>query len=107
MDKESLTAWALANGWRIIAGHPSLTKPAVPKEPIVRLVMLATVVNLEVKKPAGKWEKIGGAAYGAVEADSEGGLPSGIGLEKVPSITRLMQQNKDAQVFARMTGMKP
>jgi hypothetical protein len=104
MASDSLTAWALSNGWQMIGGHPSLTKPSAPKEAIVRLVLKATVVNLEVKKPAGKWEKVGGAAYPAVEPDSEGGLPRGLGLEKVPSITMLMQQNKDRMVFARMTG---
>ena len=34
MTKEELTDWALANGWRLIAGHPSLTKPGAPKDPI-------------------------------------------------------------------------
>jgi len=32
MDKAELTAWALANGWQMIAGCPSLTKPRSPKE---------------------------------------------------------------------------
>ncbi len=54
MDKDELTAWALANGWRMIAGRPSLTKPSSPGEAIVRMALKATVVNLEVKKPAGK-----------------------------------------------------
>ena len=53
MDREALTAWALANGWQVMAGHPSLTKPSAPKEAIVRLVLKATVVNVEVKKPSG------------------------------------------------------
>lgn len=103
MDKEALSAWALANGWRIVAGHPSLTKPSSPNEAIVRLVFKATVVNVEVKKPAGKWEKVTGAAYGAVEPDPDEGLPRGLGLEKIPSIGMLMQENKDRMVFARMT----
>jgi hypothetical protein len=46
-----------------IAGHPSLTKPGAPNDPIVRLVLKATVVNLEVRKPAGKWEKVAGESY--------------------------------------------
>lgn len=104
MDKDALTAWALSNGWQMLAGHPSLTKPSSPKEAIVRLVLKATVVNVEVKKPAGKWEKVSGAAYGAVEPDPEDGLPRGLGLETIPSITRLMQDNRDNMVFARMTG---
>jgi hypothetical protein len=62
MTQEDITSWALANGWQIIAGCPSLTKPSAPKEAIVRLVLKATVANLEVKKPAGKWEKFSGAA---------------------------------------------
>ena len=45
MDKDSLTAWALANGWQIIADYPSLTKPSSPKEAIVRMVLKATVVK--------------------------------------------------------------
>ena len=52
LTKEELTVWALANGWRVISGHPSLTKPGAPNDPIVRLVLKATVVNLEVRKPA-------------------------------------------------------
>jgi hypothetical protein len=50
LTKEELTVWALANGWRVIAGHPSLTKPGTPNDPIVRLVLKAMVVNLEVRK---------------------------------------------------------
>lgn len=104
MDKDALAAWALANGWRLIAGHPSLTKPSAPKEPVVRLVLKATVASVEAKKPAGKWEKIAGAAYAQIEPDPEGGLPRGLGLETIPSITMLMQDNRDQMVFARMGG---
>ncbi|MCO6415111.1 hypothetical protein JYK14_02815 [Siccirubricoccus sp. KC 17139] len=104
MDKDALTAWALANGWQMIGGNPSLTKPSAPKEAIVRLVMKATVVALEVKKPAGKWEKMASAAYGKIEADPEGGPPHGLGLDTITGFTMLMRENKDRQVFARMTG---
>ncbi len=104
MDRNELTAWALANGWQLMAGCPSLTKPSSPKEAIVRMVLKATVVNIEAKKPAGKWEKISGAAYGQVEPDPENGLPRGLGLEIIPGFTMLMRENKDRQVFARMTG---
>ena len=45
MDKDELTTWALANGWQMIAGCPSLTKPRSPKEAIVRMVFKTTVVN--------------------------------------------------------------
>ena len=105
MTKDDLTAWALANGWRLIAGHPSLTKPGAPKDPIVRMVLKATVAHLEVRKPAGKWEKVAGAAYSSISqgADADA-LPSGLGFENVPTITSLMQQNRDAMVFSRMGG---
>ena len=102
MDKDELTAWALANGWQIIAGMPSLTKPRAPKEAIVRLVFKATVVNVEVKKPAGKWEKVSGATYGTVQPDADTGLPIGLGLDSITGFTMLMQANRDAMVFARM-----
>lgn len=102
LTKEELTAWALANGWRVIAGHPSLTKPGAPNDPIVRLVMKATVANLEVRKPAGKWEKVAGQSYANVVQDLEDRPPRGLGFERVPSIMMLMQDNRDAMVFSQM-----
>ena len=104
MDKDELTAWALANGWQMIAGCPSLTKPSSPGEAIVRLALKTTVVNLEVKKPAGKWEKVSGAAHGKIQPDSDTGLPLGLGLDTIPGFTMLMQENKDRMVFAGMAG---
>ena len=104
MDKDELTRWALANGWQEIGGHLSLTKPSSPKEAIVRLQMKATVVTLEVKKPAGKWEKAASLAYGKLVADEETGLPRGLGLEVIPGFTMLMRENKDRQVFAKLGG---
>lgn len=106
MNQDELTSWALANGWQIIAGCPSLTKPSSPKEAIVRMVLKATVVNLEVKKPAGKWEKVSGTAYAKVEADPETGLPSGLGLDTIQGFAMLMRENKDRQVFANMGGSR-
>jgi hypothetical protein len=103
MQREDLTAWALSNGWQIIAGAPSLTKPSSPKEAIVRLVFKATVVALEVKKPAGKWEKISSLAYNQIELDPETDWPRGLGFEKIPSFSMLMRDNKDRQVFAKFT----
>jgi hypothetical protein len=100
MEREALTAWALKNGFREIAGVLSLTKPSSPKAAIVRMVFKATVVSLEVKKPAGKWEKISSAAYAAIALDPETDLPNGLGFEKIPSVSMLMRENKDAQVFA-------
>ena len=99
MTKEEITAWALANGWQMLGGHPSLTKPNRPKE--------AIVVNLEVKKPAGKWEKVAGGAYAKVLADEETGVPGGLGFETIPSFSMLMRENKDRMVFASMTGKHP
>ena len=104
MDKDELTNWALANGWQILAGMPSLTKPSKPKEAIVRMVFKATVVNLEVKKPAGKWEKVSGESYAKIEADPETGMPGSLGLSTISGLTLLMQDNKDRQMFARMGG---
>ena len=73
-------------------------------EAIVRLMLKATVVNLEVKKPAGTWEKVAGQAYASVQADPETGRPTGLGFETIPSFTMLMRENKDRMAFARMTG---
>lgn len=99
MTKEEISAWALANGWQVLAGHLSLTKPSAPKEAIVRLVLKATVAALEVKKPAGKWEKAASLPYPQIQADDEG-MPLGLGFEVMPGFTMLMRENKDRQVFA-------
>lgn len=103
MDRDALTAWALGNGWQIIGGQPCLTKPSAPKEAIVRMVLKATVVAIEIKKPAGKWEKFSSAAYAKVVADEEG-MPIGLGLETMPGFRMLMRDNKDRQVFAKLKG---
>ncbi len=100
MTKEEITAWALANGWTMVAGAPSLTKPRPPHDAVVRLVLKGTVAHVEAKKPAGKWEKLGGAAYAAIVADLETGVPGGLGLETLPGFRMLMQENKDRAVFA-------
>ena len=100
MTKDELSAWALASGWVAIDGHPSLSRAGRPNEAVVRLVLKATVAHVEARKPAGnKWEKVAGASYGEITADPEGGLPRGLGLERVPSLSRLMQDNRDARVF--------
>ena len=104
MEKTELTAWALNNGWQIIAGHPSLTKPSSPKEAIVRMVFKTTVVNLEVKKPAGKWEKVSGQSYGKIQPDPDTGLPLELGLNTIAGLTMLMRENKDRLTFTRMPG---
>jgi hypothetical protein len=102
MDKDELTAWALRNGWRMMAGYPSLTKPRAHTEAIVRMVLKATVVAIEVKKPSGKWEKVSSESYGKIAPDPDTGLPSGLKFDTILGFTKLMQDNKDSQVFASM-----
>jgi hypothetical protein len=106
MDKDELTKWALANGWQMIAGYPSLTKPSSPNEAIVRLVFKTTLVNLEIKKPIGKWEKVAGANYNKITPDEETGFPRGLGLDTISGFAMLMQDNKNRMVFAKMSGPK-
>lgn len=102
MTKDEITAWALAHGWQVIDGFPSLTKPSAPHPAIVRLVLKATVASVEIKKPAGKWEKVSGESYAKIQADPETGMPSGLGLGTISGLTMLMQDNKDRQMFARI-----
>jgi hypothetical protein len=102
MTKDELTTWALANGWQTIEGHPSLTKPKAPNVAIVRLVLGATKAVLEIKKPAGKWEKISSESYSRIEPDPESGIPGGLGLAKIAGLSSLMRDNKDRQVFAKL-----
>ena len=106
MDKDELMKWALSNGWQVIAGYPSLTKPSSPKEPIVRMILKGTVVNIEIKKPVGKWEKISGAPYNKVEADPETGFPRGLGLDTISGFSMLMEDNKNRAVFAKLNAPK-
>ena len=106
MTKEEITAWALANGWQMIDGAPSLTKPAKPHPAIVRLVLKATVAQVEIKKPAGKWEKVASESYSRIEADPDTGMPGSLGFATISGLTMLMQDNKDRQMMARMGGMK-
>jgi hypothetical protein len=106
MTKEEITAWALANGWQMIDGAPSLTKPAAPHPAIVRLVLKATVASVEIKKPAGKWEKVSSESYSKIEPDPETGMPGGLGFATISGLSLLMRDNKDRQMFARMGGMK-
>ena len=102
MNKAELTSWALANGWQMIGGCPSLTKPSAPNEPIVRMVLKATVVNLEVKRPAGKWQKIAGESYVKIKPDPETGLPRGLGFDTITGFTQLMEDNKNRSVFTKL-----
>ena len=86
----------------MIEGAPPLSGPPSPHPRIVRLVLKATVANLEIRKPAGKWEKMAGQPYAKVVADEESGMPLGLGLETIPGFTMLMRDNRDRQVFAKM-----
>ena len=100
MTRQELTDWALKNGWQMSAGCPSLMKPSSRQEAIVRLVLRATVVAVEVKKPAGKWEKFSSESYAKILPDPETGVPHGLNFETIPGFARLMQDNRDAQVFS-------
>ncbi len=102
MTQDELTLWAMQNGWQMIAGCPSLAKPGRPKDAIMRLSFKVTVVSLEVRK-ATKWEKIASAKYEDVTLAEDGERLSGLGFEKLPSITMLMRENRDAQVFAKFS----
>ena len=102
MTKEELTAWALSNGWQMVGEHPCLMKPSKPNEAIVRMVLKATVAQIEIKKPSGKWEKVAGESYAKIAYDEHAELPQGIGLTTISGLTMLMQDNKDRLVFAKL-----
>ena len=106
MDKDALTQWALKHGWQMIDGNPSLTKPSAPQQAIVRLILKGTVVNLEIKKPIGKWEKVLGVPYNKIEFDEEGDMPRGLGLDTISGLSTLMQENKYRMVFAKPAAPK-
>ena len=106
MTKDDITTWALANGWQMMDGFPSLTKPSAPHPAIVRLVLKATVASVEIKKPSGKWEKVSGESYAKIQADPETGMPNGLGFGTITGLTLLMQDNKDRQMFARIGAPK-
>jgi hypothetical protein len=106
MTKDELAAWALANGWQMIGGFPSLTKPSAPTTAIVRLVLKTTVASLEIKKPAGKWEKVASESYSKIVPDADSGIPGGLGFTTISGLTMLMQDNKDRLIFSRMSAAK-
>jgi hypothetical protein len=83
---------------------PSLTRPSAPHPAIVRMVLKTTVASLEIKKPAGKWDKVANASYTKISADPETGMPDSLGLATISGITLLMQDNKDRMVFAKFSG---
>ena len=106
MTKDEITNWALSNGWQMIDGHPCLTKPSAGNPAIVRLVLKATVASVEIKRPAGKWDKVSGESYARIQPDPESGMPGGLGLGTITGLTLLMQDNKDRQMIARMSAKK-
>src|ERR1700734_2925725 len=106
MTKDEITSWALANGWQMIDGAPCLTKPKAPYPAIVRLVLKATVASVEIKKPAGKWEKVSNESYAKIAPDPERGIPGGLGLGTIAGLSQLMQDNRDRMVFAKFGALK-
>jgi hypothetical protein len=104
MTKDELSAWALSNGWQDIGGHVSLVRPTKPSESIVRLVFKTTVVQLEIKKPSGKWDKVKSESYDKITYDDDAELPRGIGLTTISGLTKLMQDNKDRLTFSKLSG---
>lgn len=103
MTKEELQAWALANGWQQMGEHLCLVKPTKTAEAIVRMVLKATVAQIEIKKPSGKWEKVAGESYAKITYDEYAELPTGIGLGTISGLTMLMRDNKDRQAFAKLS----
>ena len=99
MTKDELSAWALRTGWKLIGGHPSLTRPGRPNEAIVRMVLKVTVASIEIKKPSGKWDKVSSAAYADIAPDPDSSVPRGLGLVSITGLSKLMQDNRDAAVF--------
>lgn len=104
MTKDEIGAWALANGWQEIGGFISLVRPTKPSDAIVRLVFKATVVQLEIKKPSGKWDKVKSEAYDKIAYDDHAELPRGIGLTTISGLTMLMRDNKDRLAFSKLSG---
>jgi len=102
MNKDELVAWGTKNGWQLIGDDLCLMKPPNYKDAIVRLVLKGTVVNLEIRKPIGKWEKISGIAYSKITADAETGFPRGLGLEAMTNLSFLMEDNKNRMVFSKI-----
>ena len=99
MTKDELTAWVLANGWQMSGEYPSLMKPPHFRDPVVRIVLKATMAQVEFKKPAGKWEKVASANYKSMTPDPESGIPSGLGFDTITGLSSQMRDNKDRLAF--------
>ena len=103
MTKDELSAWALANGWQVAGENLCLMKPTKANEAIVRLVLKATVAQLEIKKPSGKWDKVMSESYSKIDYDEYAELPTNLGLQTISGLTMLMRDNKDRQAFAKLS----
>jgi hypothetical protein len=101
MTREELEAWALSSGWQKMGDAICLVRPAKPTEAIVRLALKATVAQIEIRKPSGKWEKVASETYSKIQWDEYAELPTGLGLEKVSGLTMLMRDNKDRLAFSK------
>jgi hypothetical protein len=102
MTKEELAEWALKNGWQRMGENLCLVKPTNPNEAIVRLVLKATVAQLEIKKPSGKWDKVKSESYAKIGFDDYAELPTGLDFTTISGLTMLMQDNKDRLAFAKL-----
>jgi hypothetical protein len=105
MTKDELTQWALANGWQMVGEHPCLMKPTGARDAIVRMVLKATVAQIEIKKPSGKWDKVAGESYDKIAYDDYAELPTGLGLSTITGLTKLMQDNKDRRAMSNLSKM--
>lgn len=103
MNKDELTAWALSNGWQMMGDTPCLVRPTKPTDAIVRMVFKTTVVQIEIKKPSGKWDKVAGDAYAKITFDEYAERPDGLGLSTITGLTKLMQDNKDRLTFSKLS----
>lgn len=97
MTKQELTDWALANGWKMIGAYPCLPKPGAPKEALVRMLLKSTGVDLQMRRPSGRWEKVAGQSYLKIHPDPRTGQPLDMGLEKITGIARLMERARGAE----------
>ncbi len=97
MTKDELTAWALANGWRMIGAYPCLPKPGAPKEALVRMLLKTSGVDLQLRRPTGRWEKVAGQSYLKIRPDPKTGQPMDMGLDKITGITRLMERAREGE----------
>ena len=56
MDRNELTAWALANGWQMLAGCPSLTKPQFRAE-VSDVLRKAQLKKIQIAEEKGDFKE--------------------------------------------------